>query len=144
MSTCFIKTWVRSLTPSDVECVEFKGMTLLRLTYMLQRRPMFSSSQAKSSRTSFCLTPSRHHTQCHAMLILSHATPTLSSPLLRMFGEWDVMARYSAFDTPLGAAFVDPSFLEAARAPIEQGAWAAAPPTRCASSQPCRTPGTTT
>lgn len=109
------------MTPSDVECVEFKGMTLLRLTYMLQRRPMFSSSQAKSSRTSFCLTPSRHHTQCHAMLILSHATPTLSSPLLRMFGEWDVMARYSAFDTPLGAAFVDPSFLEAARAPIEQG-----------------------
>lgn len=39
----------------------------------------------------------------------------------RMFGEWDVTAKFTTFSTPLGALFVDPSFLEAAQAPVEQG-----------------------
>ncbi|MEW5302499.1 MAG: hypothetical protein WDW36_005279 [Sanguina aurantia] len=59
-------------------------------------------------------------------MLRSPGIPFFSKPGLTefpdwMFGEWDVMAKYAAFDTPLGAAFVDPSFLEAARAPVEQG-----------------------
>lgn len=122
-----MKAWLPSSTPGDVRSIEFKhekqhSLTLRQLTHTHIATPFDVSITPGETLPDSKV--SDHHlvaTHCPATLIWSHAAPTLCSPLLRMFGEWDVMAKYAAFDTPLGAAFVDPSFLEAARAPVEQG-----------------------